>query len=246
MNKFITSSESSKKILNIAQMSASLPVNVLIIGEIGVGKKLLAKQILENCPIYEAKTLEEAIINRTVDTNEYTNIIILNLDLVLNKKEFLENLQGVKIVATSKYLPSDIEMDFAIKIDILPLKERPEDLEELIKIYKNEAKDIYNKDIDDKKIEIDLSANGISLKKSIFRSIFLNSLSDEDLMKGLESFIYKKFDTQSDYKELIKYFEVPLLKAAKTKYKSQLQMANHLNLNRITLRKKLDLYMGEE
>ncbi len=246
MKHFIAKSQSSKKILNIAQMSASLPVNILIIGEIGVGKKLLAQEILPASPIFEAKVLEESIINNSIDLNEYSQMIILNLDSVLNKKEFLENLETIKIVATTKQNMSDIEIKFAIKIDIPPLQNRPEDLNELISIYSSEAKDIYNLDIDDKNIVIDLSKNGISLKQSIYKSIFITSLKEEDIMNGFENFLLKKFDTQKDYRDLLKYFEIPLLKAAKKKYKSQLQMANNLNINRITLRKKLEQYFGDK
>jgi len=246
MKNFIAKSEASKKILNIAQMSANLPVNVLIVGEIGVGKKLLAQEILRNCQIFEAKVLEESIINRTIDMNEYSQIIVLNLELVLNKKEFLSNLEGIKVVATTQYQLSDIEVQFAIKIDISPLIEREEDLQELIYIYSSEAKNIYDIDIDEKNISIDLSKNGISLKQSIYKSIFLKSLQDDDVMEGLESFLLKKLESNSDYRELLKYFDIPLLRAAKTKYKSQLQMANNLHLNRITLRKKIDLYIGDE
>ena len=42
MEKFIALSPSTKKILKVARMSASLPVNVLITGQIGVGRLLLA------------------------------------------------------------------------------------------------------------------------------------------------------------------------------------------------------------
>jgi len=45
MNKFLALSPSSKKVLHIAQISASLPVNILILGNKGVGKKLLAQKV---------------------------------------------------------------------------------------------------------------------------------------------------------------------------------------------------------
>ncbi|MBD3830017.1 MAG: Fis family transcriptional regulator, partial [Arcobacter sp.] len=47
---------------------------------------------------------------------------------------------------------------------------------------------------------------------------------------------------ENSYKDLSYIFEVPLLKAATKKYKSQVQVAKHLGLNRITLRKKLEIY----
>ena len=245
MNQFIAKSPSSKKILNISQMALTLPVNVLIIGEIGIGKQLLAQQILPNATIFNARILEDSMINKTINIEQYGELIILNLESVLNKKEFLENLVDIKIVATSNYMLSDIEAKFAIKIDIPPLKERPEDLEELIKIYTAQAKEIYDIDEDINNIEIDLEQNGISLKKSIYKNILLKSLSSKDVMQGMEYFILNQFKEKKDYKQLLKYFEILLLKAATKEYKSQLQMANKLNINRITLRKKLDQYFGE-
>ena len=133
MNKFIARSQSTKKILSIAQMASSLPVNVLISGDIGVGKTLLASEISHNAPIFEAKILEQAIINKTIKLNEYKDIIVKNLDLVLNKKEFIDSLNNNRIIATVKHISYEIESNFPIKIEIPPLKNREEDLKELIK-----------------------------------------------------------------------------------------------------------------
>ena len=245
MNKFIAKSESSKKLLNIAQISSSLPVNILIIGPKGVGKKILAQNILPDASIFDARTLEETLINKTANIEEYVEIIITNIEQVVNKKEFLERLIHIKVVATSTYFPQDIEASFAVKLDIPPLEERKEDLEELIKIYLKEAKEIYEIDIESKDIDIDLSTNGVSLKKSIFKNSILKSLKDEDMSYSLEQFILNKLKKEYNYKDLLEYFEIPLLKAAKKEYKSQLQMANKLQINRITLRKKIDQYSAE-
>jgi len=245
MKKFIAQSEASKKILNIAQMSSSLPVNVLIIGEVGVGKKLLAQNILPDATYFEAKVLEETFINDKFNIDEYKELIILNIDNVLNKKEFLTYLNGLKIVATSNRNLTDVESQFAIKIDIPPLSKRVEDLEELKKIYLDEANNIYNTNIDINDVELDLSLNGNTLRNSIYKTVSMRALSDEDMMESLEYFISNKFDEDKDYRDLLKYFEIPLLNAAKLKYKSQLKMATKLNLNRITLRKKLEQYFKE-
>ena len=244
--KFIAKSESSKKLLNIAQISSSLPVNIIIYGDKGVGKKILAQTILPDAPILDGKVLEESINNKTIDLEQYSEMIIQDINGVLNKLEFLENLGSIKIVATATSLPSDIEANFAIKIDIPPLKERPEDVKELTKLYLNEAKSIYGSNIKEEVLNINLETNGISLKKSIFKDVFLKSMNDEDMKISLENFIYNKLDDGYNYKDLLEIFEIPLLKASKKKYKSQLQMANNLQINRITLRKKIDTYFGDE
>jgi len=242
MKKFIAKSESSKKLLHIAQISSTLPVNILVIGPKGVGKKILAQNILPDASLFDAKTLEETFINNTINIEEYTEIIVTNIEQVLNKKEFLERLSESKVVATTTFLPQDIETSFAVKLDIPPLCDRKEDLDEFIKLYLKEVKEIYEIDIDSKDIDIDLSTNGISLRKSIFKNSILQSLKDEDMSYSLEQFILNKLKEEYTYKDLLEYFEIPLLKAAKKEYKSQLQMANKLNINRITLRKKIDQY----
>lgn len=245
MKTFITYSESSKKILNVALMSSNLPVNIMIIGEVGVGKKILAQTISNNTSIFDARVLEEAIIHKTANLEQYNELIITNIDLLLNKTEFMEYLKDIKVIATAQVLTKEIESLFAVKIDIPPLKERKEDLEELIKIYSNEIKEIYNSDIDIKDIEIDLSTNGISLKNSIYKNTIVKSINKDDISNVLENYFQHKLKDGKTYKDLLEIFEIPLLKAAKNEYKSQLQMANKLNINRITLRKKLDLYFGD-
>lgn len=244
MKKFIAKSEESKKILNIVQVSSSLPVNVVIRGECGVGKKLLAKEILPNAISMDGKFLENSIINNSVNIDQYKELIITNIHQVLNKKEFLNNLINIKIVATSKTLIHDIEEQFAIKVDISPLSDRQEDLDEISNKYISNANEIYNSNVSLDSLKIDISKNGISLKKSIYKNTLLNSMSEEDITTALENFISTKLDENNTYKYFLKVIEIPLLNIAKIKFKSQLQMATKLNLNRITLRKKIEQYFG--
>lgn len=245
MNKFIAKSPESKKILNIIQTSAMLPVNFIIRGETGVGKKLLAKEILPQGISFDARFLETSLINDTINIEQYQEIIVTDIQNVLNKKEFLANLNGIKIVATSKTLVNDIEEHFAVKLDMPSLSRRPEDLKEIAKIYLKEANEIYDSNISLDNIDLDTSNNGLSLKKSIFKNTILHSLSDKDMTKALESFISHKLDENQPYKYFLKVIEIPLLNIAKLKFKSQLQMATKLNLNRITLRKKIEQYFGK-
>lgn len=242
MKEFIAISEVSKKIINIANMASTLPVNILIIGEIGVGKKLLSTNILPNSIVFDAKFLEQSILNKTINLSLYQDMIIINIHNVINKKEFMEKLNGIKVVATSHFILNDIENLFAIKIDIPPLCQRAEDLEQLKKIHYEKAKDLFDVKIELDELDIDLSQNGISLKKSIYKSVFTKSLTDDDMKKSMEYFLHKKIIEKKDYKELLQYFEIPLLDAAKKEFNSQLKMANNLNINRITLRKKIEQY----
>ncbi len=245
MEKFIAHSESTKKILNVAKMSASLPVNVLITGEDGVGRKLLAYEILPDTQSFDAKELEKLINTKTIDLEQYSSLIIFNIHKVLNRQEFMSKLEDIKIVATTFDLNNEYVSYFAVKLEIPSLNQRPEDLEELISIYIKEASKIYTSSILRKDIKIDLSGNGITLKQSIYKSILLKSISKVEMMDTLYSFFIKELKDGKDYKALLEMFEIPLLKASKKVFKSQLQMSEKLNINRMTVRKKLNKYFGE-
>jgi len=244
MKKFIAQSSESKKILHIVQMSASLPVNIIIRGESGVGKKLLAKEILPSSLVVDARFLETSIINKSITIEQYKELIITDIHRVLNKKEFFQNISNIKTIVTSQTLSEDIEEKFAIKVDISPLSQRKEDLQEIAKIYINDANEIYNSDVSIDQLHLDITQNGISLKKSIYKNTLLNSLNENEINQALEHFILKRLDENYEYKDFLKIIEIPLLNMAKVKFKSQLQMATKLHLNRITLRKKIEQYFG--
>jgi DNA-binding NtrC family response regulator len=245
MEHFIAVSPVSQKIYKIAQMSSSLPVNVLITGQTGVGRKLLANVALKDAQSFEANELEKLIIDQKINLNEYTSLIIYNINKVLNKNEFLEKLKNIKLVATGFYEKQDYTEKFAVKINITPLDKRPEDLKELTDMYIKEANKIYFLSNTPKKINIDLSGNGITLKQSIYKSILLQSINKADISNILFDYFTKEMKDEKTYKDLLPIFEIPLLKASKAIFKSQLKMSEKLKINRITLRKKLSKYFGE-
>ena len=241
MEKFIALSASSKKALHVAKISAPLPVNILIYGEVGVGKKLLTKEISQNTTQYEAIELEQLIQQKNIDLQSYKSIIIFNIENILNYKQFFEKLKNIKIIATSNLDYKDLQNNFPVKIKLDSLSQREEDLNEFIKIYTDEANKIYLSDKTVQDIKIDISQNGLSLKKSIFKSILLNSITKEEMIDIMYNYFMKELENKS-YKDLLEIFEIPLLKASKKIFKSQVQMAKHLDINRITLRKKLNTY----
>lgn len=246
MESFITQSETSKQILKSITLSTNLPVNTLIYGQVGVGKKTLASTVLPNTSTFCAKKLESYINSKTINLEEYNSLILHDIDQVLNMDEFLDNLKGIKLIATSLHNYPKFQEQFAIKLEIPPLKDREEDLKELTKRYIHEARIIYGSNINEKSLNIDLSQNAITLKRSIYKSIMLQSISKTDVMQNIQIFIEKELQNGKTYKELLELFEVPLLKAAKNIFKSQLKMAQNLSINRITLRKKIHQYFKDE
>jgi len=98
---------------------------------------------------------------------------------------------------------------------------------------------------DNKVLDLDLSQNGKSLKNSIYKSVISHTIKEDEIKNILEYYFKEQLKRNASYKDLISIFEIPLLKAAEKLFKSQVQMANKLDINRITLRKKLDMYSGE-
>ena len=245
MKNFIALSPSTKKILKVAKMSATLPVNVLITGEAGVGRKLLSSTISPDAQSFKAKELEKLINSNNIDLEQFNTIIVYDIHKVTNKQEFINKLKDIKVVATSFDIVDELNEYFAVKIEIPPLDTRVEDLDELTNIYIKEATKIYSLSILKKDIKRDLSGNGITLKQSIYKSILLKSISKIEMMDTLYNFFLRELKDGKNYKALLEVFEIPLLKASRKIFKSQLQMANNLKINRITLRKKLHKYFGE-
>jgi DNA-binding protein Fis len=93
---------------------------------------------------------------------------------------------------------------------------------------------------------MDFSKNSISLRESIYRGVVFDSIDEKQVKSLLEGFLLKEMDKRAEYKDLLEIFEIPLIKASRAKYKSQLQMASALNINRNTLRKKINQYDLED
>ncbi len=241
MDKFVSFSSSSKECLRTALLSKDLPVNTLIIGEKAVGKSELAKLISPKAPSYFLGELEEKLIGGELDLDSISEIIILDIHKTNSSKYLIEQFEqkSIKIIATTITINQILEEKFLVKLEIPPLRDRAEDVEFLTNSYINEAKRLFllDKNFDD--IDIDLSNNAISLKKSIFRAVLFDSLSKSDVMHILEDFLLKEFEHETSYKNLLPIFEIPLLKAGEKAFKSQLQMAKKFDINRNTLRKKL-------
>ncbi len=245
MQDYIAVSEISKEILNSATLLKSLGVNALIIGQKGVGKKELASYIIPNTKVHEAKELQ-VDINDKVITISNESIIVDNIDNITNVDLFINWAlkNDIRVIATSitKELNPKLQDFFSLNIDIPNLEDRKEDIKPLANKFANEAGKILGADKKPEKLIINTSENAHSLRKSIFFSYLFESLGESEIMMLLESFILDNLEGENSYRDLEYLFEAPLLRASQKKYKSQLQMAKHLGLNRITLRKKIEVH----
>ncbi len=246
MQEYIALDSISKEILNSAKLLQSVEVNALILGENGVGKKSLAKYILPNSKIYEAKALQKDIIDNILTLQNESIIIdkvneITNIDIFIN---WIEKNQ-IRVIATSQAsnLNQKLKDLFIITLEIPPLKNRIEDTKALINKFSQEASSILEMPlVSSSKLITNISNNTHSLRKSIYFSYLFETIGENEILTFLEKYLSENLSKNSSYKDLLYLFEVPLLKAAIKKYKSQVQVAKHLDLNRITLRKKLEVY----
>ena len=246
MQEYIAKDSISKEILNSAKLLQAVEVNALILGENGVGKKSLAKYILPRSEIYEAKNLQKDIADEVLLLQNEAIIVdkineITNIDLFL--KWIDENSIRVIAISQTENLNQKIKDIFSINLEIPNLSKREEDTKALINKFSQEASSILDMPlIPQSKLIINISNNTHSLRKSIYFSYLFETIGEHEILMFLEKYISENLSGDNSYKDLSYIFEVPLLKASTKKYKSQVQVAKHLGLNRITLRKKLEIY----
>ena len=246
MQEYIAKDSISKEILNSAKLLQAVGVNALILGEMGVGKKSLAKYILPQSEIYEAKQLQKYIADDVLSLNNDAIIVdklheITNIDLFL---KWIEN-NSIRVIAISntENLNQKLKDIFSINLEIPNLSKREEDTKALVTKFSQEASSILEMPlISQSKLIINTSTNTHSLRKSIYFSYLFETIGEHEILMFLEKYISENLKGENSYKDLSYIFEVPLLKASTKKYKSQVQVAKHLGLNRITLRKKLEIY----
>ena len=245
MQDYIAAAPASKEILNSATLLKSLGVNALISGSIGTGKKTLASYILPNTPIYNAKELQQDISDNIIGLSNQS-IIIDQIENITNVELFLTwaNENDIRVIATTlkEDLNSKLKDFFSITLFIPNLENRKEDIKPLANKFSNEAMHILGATKKPEKLIINTTQNAISLRKSIYFSYLFETIGENEIMMLLEKFMLDNMQGENSYRDLSYLFEAPLLRASQKKHKSQLQMSRHLGLNRITLRKKLEIH----
>ncbi|MBU1927475.1 Fis family transcriptional regulator [bacterium] len=241
VTNFVTASDASAQAFKTATLLKTLSVNSLITGESGVGKKSLAKYILPDAQIIDASDLDHILVS----LENSREIIISNLENSPNLIRLIKAIQqnNVRIVATAKSSFSDENIDdlFSLKFDIPPLSQRLEDVDVLVKSFIKEAALLFNSNekFDLKNFQPDLSQNSNSLRRQVMISYLLQDIKDVELMDIIDNYLYSRLGSNSDYRNFLYLYEVPLIRSGLRKFKSQLKLADKLGLNRNTLRKKI-------
>lgn len=241
VTNFISASSASLEALKMANLLKGLPINAFIFGQNGTGKKSLAKYILPDAPVVDANFYDE--LEGTLSSHK--TVIISNFDKIPNYDNFQALLDKYEVrimaLASSVFNAEVIEKFFGIKVPLPSLKHRPEDVQSLCEHFLAEAKEtlsIQNKVKIDIK-DIDLSHNAHSIRRYVYMQVQLQDINENELMDIMQKFLYKRLGGNSDYRNFLYLFETPLIKAGLQKFKTQLQLADKLGLNRNTLRKKI-------
>jgi DNA-binding NtrC family response regulator len=237
VTSFVTASDASKEAFKTATLLKTLNVNSLIIGEVGVGKKSLARYILPQAPLLNA-TEHDEIFTAMQSSKE---IIIADIDSSPNITEVIKKAKDneIRIIATAK---NSFEDDcFSVKFSIPPLSQRKKDIDVLIKKFVLEASTLFgtNREFNFENFKPDLSQNSSSLRRQIMISYLLQDIKDTELISIMQNYLSDKLGSSSDYRNFLYLYEVPLINAGLHKFKSQLKLADKLGLNRNTLRKKI-------
>ncbi len=238
---FIAKSRASLEALKSANILKSLDINALIEGEIGVGKTTLSKYII-NAPVVNA---DENIDNIISFLSQNDTLIIKNFDKITHIDLFEKNLKKFKtriIATTTKNIYEKIcDKFFSLKINLLPLRERKEDIYPLAKKFLNEAELSFNIEskINLKNYKFSLKENCYSLRFGIYKIVMEEFLNEDDLQQILQNLLQNKIGTKNDYRNNLYLYEIPLIKAGIVKFKSQLKIAEEFGINRNTLRKKI-------
>ena len=238
--EFLAATPATREILKTAHLVKGLQINVLITGERGTGKSLLAREILPGAAIADGANDDE-IAQLLLRSDA---LIIENFDK-LPRPDRLE-LEGKRIVATtSRPIDSSvIDRFFGITLALLPLSQRPEDVPLLVEAFLGEARQtlMVDRALDPKSIALDLAINAHSLRRSIYSALLLDDVGESELLAMMEKFLRIQLEEATGvniYRDFLYLYDRPLIEAGLKVYGSQLKLSSVLGINRNTLRKKI-------
>ncbi len=238
MEQFFTKSEHVQNIIKGFNLTKTLFVSSIIIGEENIGKKLLVRHLFPNARVVSGDD-QEAVV---AALSEYDELIITDFEKLSNQESL--NLDNKRIIATANYIGNKQTIDnlFAFIYTLPSLKERLEDTAHIKALYIKEACDNLMIDMDEmstQDIPVNLTQNSKSLKSTIYKYLMTHSMNKKDIQEAVHSYILKELHGNNGYKEHLSLYEKPLIEAGLQKFGSQLQLSQILGINRNTLRKKI-------
>ena len=238
METFFTTSDKVQHIIKSFNLTKTLFVSSIIIGEPHTGKKSLTRYLFPDVPLVSGENQEEVI----QALEEYDELIITDFEKLSNQNRF--DFSNKRIIATANYLGNSSIIDdlFGFIYSMPSLIERPDDVTYLKDYFINEARAtllLDNLEIDLKEMPINLSQNSKSLKKDIYLHLLKFSMNKNEIEEVLYQYLLKNLDGNDGYREYLGIYERPLIEAGLKKFGSQLQLSQILGINRNTLRKKI-------
>lgn len=233
---FHTSSQQIRYIIKGLELSKTLLVSSIIIGEPSIGKKTLVKHIFP-----EAIWVDGGDVNALKNAlATYQEIVIFNFNMYGDYN--LLDFNGKRVIAISNTINTTSQIDtlFAFIYNMPSLSQRVEDVEYLSDKFYNEAQSIFGKTIEYVLNSTDLQDNTKSLKKAIFLHCAYSGITFEEMETILYNHFINKLGGNNDYNKFLPIFEKPLIEAGLNKFSSQLKLSGILGINRNTLRKKIN------
>jgi len=238
MEQFFTKSEPVQSIIKGFNLTKTLFVSSIIIGEPNIGKKSLARYIFPEAPLVSGAN-QEAVESALREVDE---LIITDFEKLSNQESL--DLDNKRIIATANYVGNKQTIDnlFAFIYSMPSLKERPEDVAYIRDLFIKEAQ--ANLMLEDKvfagdEIQLNLSENSKTLKKSIYEHLMNHSMNESNIEQAIYHYLLNHLEGNNAYKDYLGLYEKPLIEAGLKKYGSQLQLSQVLGINRNTLRKKI-------
>ncbi len=238
MEHFFTNSDQVQNIIKGFNLTKTLFVSSIIIGEPNIGKKSLARYLFPDAPLVSGEDQDSV----TKLLSEVDELIITDFEKLTNQEAL--DLDNKRIIATANYIGNRQTIDnlFAFIYTLPPLKERPDDTNFIRDRFIQEARSnlmLKRLEFPVEEIPIDLRDNSKTLKRSIYQYLMNHTMKEEDIQEAIYHFILQNLEGNNGYKEYLKLYEKPLIKAGLKKFGSQLQLSQILGINRNTLRKKI-------
>ena len=238
MEQFFTSSEQVQSIIKGFNLTKTLFVSSIIIGEPNIGKKSLARYLFPEAPLVSGAN-QEAVERALREVDE---LIITDFEKLSNQESL--DLDNKRIIATANYVGNKQTIDnlFAFIYFMPSLKERPEDVAYIRDLFINEAQSnlmLEDKTFAGDEIHINLRDNSKTLKKSIYEHLMNHSMDKNNIEQAIYHYLLNQLEGNNAYKDYLGLYEKPLIEAGLKKYGSQLQLSQVLGINRNTLRKKI-------
>jgi len=238
MESFYTQSEEVQHIIKGLNLTKTLYVSSIIIGEPHIGKKSLVRYIFPDTPVVSGED-QEAVETLLQESDE---LIITDFEKLRNHESL--NFDNKRVIATANYVGNQHTIDslFAFIYHLPSLKERPEDAAFIKeKFIKEACHDLMleYENFPSHTVPVNLTGNSRTLKRSIYQHLMSRSMDKEQIEDAVYHYMMKHLEGNNGYKEHLGLYEIPLIKAGLTKFRSQLQLSQILGINRNTLRKKI-------